>query len=742
MAALIMYSTLALQPHIAGWLERTKARRDSRARGDPDLATPSAASRIATSLSFGKSRKGKGKQRDTSAGSAPGDEVALDAATVLHTLLLLLLVKKIKTDIRGDANPSEDHGRVRSTTPPSSSKPAEESDYTAAPSVPAPPDEDVPPQYSLADPVDAAAEASSAVVSDPDVAWRLYLTKALSRLELFCLEILPVASQFVQGSRTSERSHCIGDSQKKLPDSVIPPLDVCIAWAALLGNSMDMSVLSMTGSFARLRDWHLPLAAIAAVHARSDGAQGAAEKLRSLWTQSTSTPFHLQSGASSQDKGNGWMGESDLLSGGLRVCCPAPTCSFSARVPFIGEAGSETSRSRRGLVDSKWRRKCQSCGQTVSLDTLVGRKLIADVQRWCDASSSSYDEVAFAGLLSVNEGQAAEDVHRPQVLASQILSPLFSPALSRERVRRNEALEASGSLGSNGPASSNSLGAAMRTAAVNTIATSPQPLGASLSYSYASIETWLLESTLLVNPLPALAGSAAGEAAPMDQYSSTPDRVGGGFSASGANFNMDNPYEEEGAKLGVVQIREKRARLVRYVHALLEPYKSLAENGMPSVRNTAEADEGAEEWTDVVPRLDRQVTSLARLGSEVEKWREQVTVEEGQVSGSESAVNQGAAGKGLSIGDGNRKSNHKESRTAEEHSTPALSGDPKPPSISTLILTSYLTALSELKSDGSDWSSQDAEDVLNGAGTPIEVRVGRLAHELSRTRCTRATRTV
>jgi hypothetical protein len=276
----------------------------------------------------------------------------------------------------------------------------------------------------------------------------------------------------------------------------------------------------------------------------------------------------------------------------------------------------------------------------------------------------------------------------------------------------------------------------MRTAAVNTIATKPSSLGTSLAYSYASIETWLLENTLLVNPLPALAGSAPGEVGPMAQYSSTPDRIGGGFSASGANFTMDNPYEEEGGKLGVAQIKEKRAKLVRYVHALLEPYKKLAEHGLPSVSGTAEAAEGAEEWTDVVPSLDRHVAALARLGSEAEKWREQVAVEEAQAAGSDGRSDRGAASKGISVADGNSKGKHKKGLSAGDHTAAsAVSSDSKPPGISTMILTSYLTALSELKSDRSDWTRQDADDVLNGAGTPLEVRVGRLAHELSRKRC-------
>lgn len=733
-----MYSTIALQPHIAGWLEKAKAQRDSRARADPNLATRSTASRIASSLSFGKSRKGKGKERNVSVDTSAGEDVELDSVTVLHTLLLLLLVKKVKSDTRGAVSPSELHGverGVRPTASRSSDQAAEDNDYTAAPSAPAPQDDDVPPQYSLADPVDAAAGAGSAAVSDPDLAWRLYLAQALSRLELFCFEVLPVASRFVGSGQSSGGSHPSRKSPSRLPDTLLPPVDACVAWAALLAGPGHGAVFD-SGPFARLKEWQLPLGPIAAAHARSDGAQGASEKLRSLWTQSTSTPFHLQSASSSQGKGSVWAGESDLLSGGLRVCCPSPTCSFSARVPFVGEARSESPNSRRGLVEPKWRRKCQSCGQTVSLDTLVGRKLIADVQNWCDASSSSYTEVAFPGLLSVEGTEAVEGQHRSEVLASQILSPLFSSALSGERLRRNVALEASGSLGSDGPASSNSLGAAMRTAAVNTIATSPSSLGSSLSYSYASIETWLLENTLLVNPLPALAGAAPGEVGPMAQYSSTPDRVGGGFSASGANFTLDNPYEEEGGKLGMVQIREKRARLVRYVHALLEPYKRLAEQGLPSVRGTAEAHEGQEEWTDVVLRLDKPVAAMALLGSEVEKWRGQVALEEGQAAGSEGRPDQTAAGKGLSIagGNSNGKGKHKKGLSADDQTASATSGDPKTPGISSLILTSYLAALSELRSDRSNWAMQDAVDVLNGAGTPIEVRVGRLAHELGKTR--------
>lgn len=447
---------------------------------------------------------------------------------------------------------------------------------------------DLPPAYSTQHPLSE--------LNDLDLLWSAMIAQSMSRLEAYCLHVLP--SPGSAGSSSSP-------SQRDPPSDVMPPADVYTAWASIMAGSAAAQPARQGSLLSKLNSYSLPLQCLGKSATFN-------EKAQTSWERATKLPYRLSDVGTS----------SDSLFRGLRVCCPSPRCDFAAFVPFAAAGTSLDSpgpSSQRGLVQRHWRRRCQDCGQEASMDTLVGRRLLEDIQAWCEAKAG-YGAAHFAGLL-YGEESGELDAAGADVVASQLLTPLFKPALSKERQRRNEALLADGTLGSERPGTSNSLGAAMRQAASTTLATQPYTLGSQLNWSFESICTWLRDHTLFVNPMPALAGSK--EAGMPNEHASVPDRMGGGFSAGGLNFTVDSPYEEDESKPAAVQAREKRERLLAFVDRLLAPYQLLKEEGQPSAEGTlspARNENAPTAWTDVVLGVRRPFKRLLTMGKEVESW--------------------------------------------------------------------------------------------------------------------------
>lgn len=684
MAGIILVGAIYLQPKFSAWLTKVKERRAA-----ANDASSSSTDGISSRFSMSLKRKGKGKAQG---GSTNGGDVSLTETDVGHCLLLLMLARELK----------KQNGSAASSTSASSSSmrpnSSTSSGTTASDSTVIEPSDDLAvngsepaleeplPQYSAKDP---AQESTTRTSSQVDSAWSAILAQAMSRLELFCLEILPLASRFAKDPSSESKSQ--QGRRRRLPDIVLPPPDVCLAWACTLAGPGHTQLLSKSHSLSKLVEWEFPLSQIASQYARgSDINLAASEKQQQLWTQTTGSPWQPRFAAGEA------LGE-DVLSKGLRVRCPSPACSFAGHVPYIDSAPS-TRSSEASLTNPRWRRKCQQCRQSVSLDTLVGRRLIEDISVWCNADHPS-DHVYFEGLAYNDRGQV--DPAEAELLSSQLLAPLFSPALTAERKRRTDALATNGSLGSDGARNSNSLGSALRQAAASTVATDPMNLGVTHSWSFSAIETWLETSTLKVNPMPALAGSK--DVGMPDRYA-FPDRMGGGFSAGGVNFTAENPYEEEGAKMSAVQTKEKRERLLAFVGRLLEPYRRFKAEGLPSVAGTIKNESSTEAWTDVVLGIKRPTQDMLKMEKELQQLQSTLPIPAppSQVKGQ---------------------------ATPPAKSEAAL-----------LILSSYRTTLKELKSTRTrsgitlKRAPLDLKEVRSILGhsttTPIEVRLGRLAHEL------------
>ncbi|CAO1617484.1 unnamed protein product [Sympodiomycopsis kandeliae] len=738
MAGLIVAGAVLLQPKVDQYVKKLKTRRDG-------IETQETSSeRGKTKRAFGSILRAKNLPviRDETVAQA------VNLVMMVHGLRQITPQRRyasngqnhfreLRRDISCDTVPVEKHGEPDASI--------QGSDYDALPA------------YYRVDPgkdrVISEGPALNAI-SSPDSEWSVLLCKAVARLDLFCLEVLPVAERFLSptdsadgSGKLAEASSSVFDGHLRLPESLLPPPDVCMAWAATIAGPTWSHLRISNHALSRLQSWEFPLEQISSCYAETNGDLGegsharGAEKRESLWTQTTGTSFDCHS-----DQGSGDSQDShDILARGLRICCPSPTCSFSASVPFLAEGatrsgdvsnvasqGSEElevdltpergallsasssqqqSRirsSRRGLSQRGWRRKCQECGQRTDLDTLIGRKLIEDISSWCQASGR-FDTCHFDGLLlSIETGQ--ENTIEADVWASQILSPLFAPALSQERKRRSEVLKANGTLGTDILSSassslhplnnSNSLGAAMRLAAVETFATTPYELGTACSWSFETISEWLIKHTLKVHPMPSLSGSLKSG---MPNEHPFPDQMGGGFSAGGLDFTAHNPYEEESAKPARIQAQEKRNRIVKLLERFLAPYRKLQADGVPSVRDTVEnrGDDSVANWTNVLPGIKEPVREMLSIAKEL------------QYSGNLSGSEDNASG-----------------------SSPNSSSSDMTAAIASL----YSTTLRELKSSRTRSRTTlkrepldlgTCTQLLATQATPFQVRLARLAHELS-----------
>ncbi|CAO1625326.1 unnamed protein product [Jaminaea pallidilutea] len=591
------------------------------------------------------------------------------------------------------------------------------------------------PSYSasVSDPTSQPSQLSHEVSQsqwDANSLWLATSAEALARLELFCLG--PLSDEKAATSQLQpSSSHGQGQSKEAsrplltLPESMMPPDDVLLAWAAVIaGPALRATLCSRGSSLSALLQWKFPLDRVPKKGRAGDLSNGAAasekDRLRAnekgqasadSWTRSTSTPFEVRQHAG---------GDQNVLSRGLRIHCPSRTCSFSAYVGFLGApemSGGTTSASKRGFVQRGWRRRCQDCGQLTSQDTLVGRRLIEDIEAWCRAQGSYDDASAFSGIAFDEHGEL--DSAAADVLASQILAPLFQPALSDERRRRMAVHSVSGSLASSGHSNAiggNSLGSVLRDAASITFSTTPYTLGESLSWSYTSLRSWIVEHTLRVNPTPALAG--ARNAGSMSDHPPVPDRMGGGFSAGGPTFDTgDNPFETEGAKMSAVSSLQKRDRLVGLVEQMLAPYDLLKDEGQPSARHTFEAQHSAGDqqkerqdssesaWTDVLVAVRRPWKDLLVTGKEV-----------------------------VQMQNNNSSDDHIDDDGSDKDSGVLKVSQ----SFAHEAQIAYRTALRELRSSRprrglkrEALMSKDLESVFSVGGAPAAVRVARLAHELT-----------
>lgn len=692
MAGLIIVGAVWLQPKMASFLDKLKARHgESTGGGDAAIGNSNAGGLIRKRTTLRGLLKSK---------STP----VIDSADVSCTWLLLLMARQLRDQFKAGSAVSYDQ-------PP----PEELAD-------------DALPSYSRRDPnqgniCDAAPRDAC---QDPELLWRAMLSQSVSRLELFCIEVLPIAAKYTGHADPSSggSSSNVKRAAQRLPESLLPPPDVCLAWMATI-TGPGWSQLAMSNHpLAALAQWEFPLAEIATCYSQRGGVPNlrGSEKMETFWTQTSGTPFDVARQFSGPS-------DSDILSRGVRVHCPSPSCGFSAAVPYLGppsgsgDSGGEGGtgggqdgsqaprRSKRGVAERQWRRKCQDCGQSTDMDTLVGRKFVEDVTAWCNASGR-FGAAHFEGLL-VDPDTGEQDSTAADVWATQIFSPLFSPALSEERNRRIDALKAEGTLGNGtspagfGAVNSNSLGAAMRNAAMSTFATTPYALGDSCGWSFHAIAEWVAEHTLAVHPMPALAGDLK---AGMPNEHHFPDQMGGGFSASGLDFTAENPYESESAKPAAVQAREKRQRLLAIVNRVLDPYRRLRADGVPSVEHTVDGlddSQAQRRWTNIVLGIERPVKAMLDLTSDIEQW----------------ATSAQAAESGQQNGAG---------------ATPAslLQLDGKMPEA---VCALYIETILQLKSSRSrsrttlkrePLSLRVCKQLLGGGDTPAEVRMGRLTHEL------------
>lgn len=157
-------------------------------------------------------------------------------AHIAQTAALLLLVNRLETRVRAEA---------KDVAQP------DISDKLASSRLDSDDSDEMPPAYTAQDP---AAAPTSRTASQM---WHGYLSRATARLELFRTEILPLAAT----TSAAPESH-----PWDLPLHLVPPLDVCIAWAAKIGETKKEAeaewVSAGTMGSISLRAWRFPLEAI------------------------------------------------------------------------------------------------------------------------------------------------------------------------------------------------------------------------------------------------------------------------------------------------------------------------------------------------------------------------------------------------------------------------------------------------------------------------------------------------
>ncbi|PWN86481.1 hypothetical protein FA10DRAFT_270197 [Acaromyces ingoldii] len=596
-------------------------------------------------------------------GRALLQEAALPGSKDLAELTcLLLLCAKLRRRIlspRQDCqthkyhkHQQQQHGRDRS-----SSDDADRSDFDPDEGPPAYDEvEEAPPPHSSID-----RQGPLSVSRRKDHIWHAYLYQAVIRLQLFVHRIVPEATERafadVPAPAPDDKDT---SSARELPASYLPPLDVCIAWAATIGQvawSLEPGEsLSNGPRMNALDDWVFPLSLVAThfdtTTCRLRDGTGIEEGLvaESNWERLTGTPFYTTDAVSttsafstcSSSLPASVFHSDDRLPKALIIACPQPGCSFQAPIDIVSPSIQDVAvaslrRSQRGLAQPGWRRGCKQCGTStlVELDTLAGAQLINDLETWCQ------DETfVFCGLEHDVESGIPLPRCYSHALAAHLLTPLFGKAMSPRRRKANEAYAkealslgdsttlpplpnvASFTIGER-ETSANSLSSAMHAVTLETISTTASELGASCDYHLDKIVSRLESDVLMSQPRIHQSRNSSMHPKRMAQ---TPQSYGGGIGAGGPTFNLSNPLEEgQATSTSAMLAAREEALLSGLIRSLTRPYETRRSAGVVGAGLTLHLFEGTSQarqghGNEVLLGVAKPVKEMLVLANQLDKW--------------------------------------------------------------------------------------------------------------------------
>ncbi|CEH17990.1 hypothetical protein CBOM_04424 [Ceraceosorus bombacis] len=292
---------------------------------------------------------------------------------------------------------------------------------------------------------------------------------------------------------------------------------------------------------------------------------------------------------------------------------------------------------RRGLAEIGWSRTCPCCQTKICMDTIAGAQLVADLQRWCEDG-----DFVLSGLAHHVETGMPLPLWHAHAIAASILTPLLSAeCLSTSRRSTNltcltlasQRLEAQdcdleldlafllppsgniSSVASNGAASAaslgtsgNSLSAALRAAAAASFSSTPEEMGLTHEYSLSKMQTWLVQHGIKAHPSviqvaergwdttwPSTESSLRRNAShsrrikrvgmTIGHENSMADKMGGGSSAGGLNFNFDSIAEDANTRMtsqAAQQVSQSIGNVIS--QRLLKPYRDQCNIGLPPMR--------------------------------------------------------------------------------------------------------------------------------------------------------------
>ncbi|PWN86695.1 hypothetical protein FA10DRAFT_270061 [Acaromyces ingoldii] len=546
----------------------------------------------------------------------------------------------------------QQHGRDRS-----SSDATDRSDFDADEGPPAYDEvEMAKPPHSSIDP-----QGPLSVSRRKDHIWHAYLYRGVMRLQLFVHRVVPEATErAVADVPAPAPDDKDTNSARELPASYLPPLDVCIAWAATIGQvawSLEPGErLSNGPRMNALDDWVFPLSLVAThfdtttcrLRDGTDIEEG--QVAESNWERLIGTPFYGTDAVSitsafstcSSSQPASVLHSDDRLPKALILACPQPGCSFQAPIDIVSPSIQDVAvaslrRSQRGLAQPGWRRGCKQCGTStlVELDTLAGAQLINNLETWCQ------DETfVFCGLEHDVESGIPLPRCYSHALAAHLLTPLFGKAMSPRRRTANEAyVKEALSLGDSTKlpplpnvasltlgereTSANSLSSAMHAVTLETISTTASELGASCDYHLDKIVSRLESDVLRSQPRIHQSRNASTHPKRMAQ---TPQSYGGGIGADGPTFNLSNPLEEgQATSTSAMSAAREEALLSGLIRSLTRPYETRRSAGVVGAGLTLHLFEGTSQarqshGNEVLLGVAKPVEEMLVLANQLDKW--------------------------------------------------------------------------------------------------------------------------
>ncbi|PWN42823.1 hypothetical protein IE81DRAFT_366209 [Ceraceosorus guamensis] len=331
---------------------------------------------------------------------------------------------------------------------------------------------------------------------------------------------------------------------------------------------------------------------------------------------------------------------------------------------------------RRGLAESGWSRNCPCCQTRICMDTIAGAQLVADLQRWCEDG-----DFVLSGLAHHVETGMPLPLWHAHAIAASILTPLLSAeCLSTSRRSTNltcltlasQRLEAqdcdleldlafllppsgniSSAVASNAAAaasaaslgtSGNSLSAALRAAAAASFSSTPEEIGLTHECSFSRMQSWLVQHGIKAHPSviqvaergwdTTCPSSSTGESSltrnashhsrrvkrvgmTIGHENSMADKMGGGSSAGGLNFNFDSIAEDANTRMtsqAAKQVSQSIGNVIS--QRLLKPYRDQCRIGLPPMRPGA----GAGAATTTVTSAVEAVKGMSGFSKALESW--------------------------------------------------------------------------------------------------------------------------